>query len=202
MHTIEINLPDTIVVEIGRKAKFGTINLEAAKLSAEIVAKLALHGLKQKANDPIGAKDIADSAKLGLAQKVIDALIAGEWSARGGARDVVVPTLPEAMATEARRILVNHIRKALPASAKAADIAMALEKACAARGMSPDDAVARMVEDDPKMGGTIRAAALAVIDAAKARQAATNGTLDPLAALFGDVPAGGEAGGDETDNDE
>lgn len=44
------------------------------KLSAETLAHLAWHGLKQKANDPNGAKDLTDDEKLGNSQKVIDSI--------------------------------------------------------------------------------------------------------------------------------
>jgi|SRR3954462_3034422 hypothetical protein len=49
-----------------------------SKMNAETIAHLAWHGLKQKANDPNGAKDLSDSAKQGNSEKVIAAFEANE----------------------------------------------------------------------------------------------------------------------------
>lgn len=55
---------------------------DVTKLSADIVAKLAMHGLQQKIADAAAGAKTADEADAAM-NKAIDALMAGAWSSRG-----------------------------------------------------------------------------------------------------------------------
>lgn len=48
------------------------IQVDWGKMTDETIAALAWHGLKQKANDPNGAKGLSDTAKVGNSRKVVD----------------------------------------------------------------------------------------------------------------------------------
>lgn len=86
MHKIAIELPETY--DVASRGKSVTVRL--ADLSPDIVAQLALHGLRQKVADAAASAAKA-SEGTGLApdewakvamQKVVDALVAGEWAQR------------------------------------------------------------------------------------------------------------------------
>ena len=63
-------------------------SIDLAAIPAGLVRELLLHGLKQKVADAAAGATGADTA-MGLMQKAIDAVLAGEWSSRavGGGVD-------------------------------------------------------------------------------------------------------------------
>lgn len=86
MSKFNITLPETF--DVASRGK--SVTVELAKLSPEIVANLALHGLRQKVADAAASAAKAaegtelDAASMGkiMMQKVVDALCAGEWAQR------------------------------------------------------------------------------------------------------------------------
>lgn len=81
--TIKITLPDTHTVTKGPrdKAWLASVTCDVTKLSPEIVARLAMHGLHQKVADAAaGATNEAEASS--AMQKAVDAVIAGDWTSR------------------------------------------------------------------------------------------------------------------------
>lgn len=86
MTKFNIELPETF--DIASRGKSVTADL--TKFSPEIIANLALHGLRQKVADAAASATKAaegtdmDAASMGkiMMQKVVDALTAGEWTQR------------------------------------------------------------------------------------------------------------------------
>lgn len=58
-----------------------TRTVDWAKMSDDTLAHLIWHGLKQKANDPLGAKDLSHNDAVGLFNKVVDQFEANELRA-------------------------------------------------------------------------------------------------------------------------
>lgn len=85
--------PDTFVITRGKDADLAEVTVDVTKLDEVIMAKLAMHGLKQKVADAAaGAAKYADEnemtaqeAAFALMSKVVDRLEAGEWGAERGA---------------------------------------------------------------------------------------------------------------------
>lgn len=82
--TIKIDLPESHVVTKGPRDKswIASVTVDVTKLSPEIVAKLAVHGLQQKIADAASAAKTQDEALADM-QKAVDAVLKGEWSSRG-----------------------------------------------------------------------------------------------------------------------
>lgn len=95
-----ITLPESYSVRIDGEA----IEFDIAALSAEMVMQLALHGLKQKLIDSgsqitkfvrndegvnVPNPEYSHEAKVGVAMKTWDSLVAGEWTMRGEAQEPV-----------------------------------------------------------------------------------------------------------------
>ena len=78
MHTITIELPDTFSFE-SRDETFGPFDITS--LSVETVARLVMHGLKQK----LGDKNAKANDHHGV-EKTWATLVAGEWRIRGEAK--------------------------------------------------------------------------------------------------------------------
>ena len=89
MTTHSITLAGTFEVAKGSRSEgwVETASIDLAALGTSIVEALALHGLKQKIADAASQAKTPDEAKASM-QKAIDALIAGEWSSRGGGEGV------------------------------------------------------------------------------------------------------------------
>lgn len=122
---VTITLPDTITIPVGRKGKYGELSFDPGEFSPAIIAQLALHGLKQKVNDPIGDKTLAEAQKFALAKKVAEALRAGEWRVNGtGPRETVVRDenhyIVQAAMDWLRRKVAKEIGSGKPADVKAA----------------------------------------------------------------------------------
>lgn len=80
----KITLPESHTVTKGPRDKTWSANVsvDVTKLSPEIIAKLAMHGLHQKvADSAAGATN--ETEAVAAMQKAIDALLAGDWSSRG-----------------------------------------------------------------------------------------------------------------------
>jgi hypothetical protein len=80
---IKINLPDAHTVTKGPRDKSwnASVTVDVTALSADIVARLVIHGLHQKIADAAaGATDEAEA--VAAMQKAIDAVIAGDWTSR------------------------------------------------------------------------------------------------------------------------
>lgn len=63
------------------KSWLASVEVDMDKLSKDIAARLAVHGLVQKVADAASASKTYDEA-LASMQKAVDALMAGEWSSR------------------------------------------------------------------------------------------------------------------------
>jgi hypothetical protein len=61
-----------------------TLSISLPALTPEICHRLALHGLEQKVRDSYAGASSPEEA-YGLASKVVDALLAGNWTVRGPA---------------------------------------------------------------------------------------------------------------------
>jgi hypothetical protein len=81
--TIKIDLPESHTVTKGPRDKAWTasVTVDLAKLSPEIVARLAVHGLQQKIADAASGAATADEANAAM-NKAVDAILAGEWTSR------------------------------------------------------------------------------------------------------------------------
>lgn len=75
-----------------------TLTIDGAALDGSIREKAVMHGLEQKIRDSYAGADGPDEAQ-GLAQKVIDTLMGGEWSTRreGGSSEGSVEQLARAV---------------------------------------------------------------------------------------------------------
>lgn len=84
MAKFEIEVADEWLVSKGPRDKAWSADAvcEVGKLSADIMGKLAMHGLQQKIADAAAGAKNADEAQASMA-KAIDALLAGAWSSRG-----------------------------------------------------------------------------------------------------------------------
>jgi hypothetical protein len=86
--SITINLPASQTVYKGPRDKSwaASVTIDVTKLSADIVAHLAMHGLKQKLADAASQYKTLDEAQAAM-DKAADALLAGQWTHRtsGGA---------------------------------------------------------------------------------------------------------------------
>jgi hypothetical protein len=80
---IKINLPDAHTVTKGPRDKSwsASVTVDVSKLSDDIVARLAVHGLHQKIADAAAGATNADEAVAAM-QKAADAVIAGDWTSR------------------------------------------------------------------------------------------------------------------------
>ena len=81
--TIKIELPASHTVTKGPRDKSwnAAVTVDLGTLSADIVARLAVHGLHQKIADAAsGATN--ETEALAAMQKAADAIVAGEWSSR------------------------------------------------------------------------------------------------------------------------
>lgn len=89
---MEITLPPVVTV-VSRKQE---LSVDISRLSPDIIARAAIHGLTQKIADAAAnatklAEDsdsTAEEIAVELMMKVRDALYAGEWSSRGAASGV------------------------------------------------------------------------------------------------------------------
>lgn len=99
---IQINLPATHNVNRAEQ----NVTIDLTKLNAETIAQLVLHGLTQKIGDAAAGKK-GDEA-LASMQKVMDQLLAGDWTARrgGGASR---SALDRMMIAKARPALKSHV---------------------------------------------------------------------------------------------
>lgn len=99
---IQINLPASH--DVNRAEQH--VQIDLTKLNAETIGQLVLHGLTQKIGDAAAGKK-GDEA-LAAMQKVMDQLIAGDWTARrsgGSSRD----TLEKMMIAKARPSFKKHV---------------------------------------------------------------------------------------------
>lgn len=80
---IKIDLPESHTVTKGPRggAWQAAVTVDLSKLSADVIARLAVHGLHQKVADAAAGADTLDAANASM-QKAVDALIAGEWTSR------------------------------------------------------------------------------------------------------------------------
>lgn len=81
--TIKIDLPASHTVSKGPRDRSwsASVTCDVTALSADIVARLAIHGLHQKVADAAaGATNEAEAAA--AMQKAVDAIVAGEWTSR------------------------------------------------------------------------------------------------------------------------
>jgi hypothetical protein len=88
MRKLSIELPDTITVT----SRGVSVELDTKVLSAEIIARLAVHGATQKVADAASGAakmegDVADNT-VALMGNAVAALVAGEWSQRTGGAGV------------------------------------------------------------------------------------------------------------------
>ena len=85
----KINLDGTHTVTKGPRggAWKASVAIDLTALSAEIVARLAVHGLQQKVADAASGAETLDEANAAM-QKAVDAILAGEWSSRGSGEGV------------------------------------------------------------------------------------------------------------------
>lgn len=81
--TIKIDLPESHTVTKGPRggAWTASVTCDVTKLSPEIVARLAMHGLHQKIADAAAGATTLDEANAAM-QKAIDAITAGTWTSR------------------------------------------------------------------------------------------------------------------------
>lgn len=90
MHTIKIDLPETHTAMKGPRDKSWeavSVSIDVTKLSPDIIARLATHGLHQKLADAASQSKTADEA-LAAMNKAADSLLAGEWATRRGGEGV------------------------------------------------------------------------------------------------------------------
>lgn len=89
MAKFNIETPESWTVKKGPRDKSwqAEASIDVGKLSPEIVATLAMHGLHQKIADAAAGATNADEAQASMA-KAIDALLAGTWSSRGSGEGV------------------------------------------------------------------------------------------------------------------
>lgn len=80
---MKIELPQSHVVTKGPRDKSwsASVTCDVTALSADIVARLAMHGLHQKIADAAAGATNADEAVAAM-QKAVDAVTAGEWTSR------------------------------------------------------------------------------------------------------------------------
>lgn len=92
------------VTSIGKE-----LPVDWALMNDETLAHLIWHGMKQKANDPNGAKDLTDSEKEGNSLKVIDSLQKNEVRMTSGriADPIEAETMRLAVAAVANAILTK-----------------------------------------------------------------------------------------------
>lgn len=83
--TIKIDLPESHTVTKGPRDKswLASVTCDVGKLSPEIVARLAIHGLHQKIADAASGAETEAEAVASM-QKAVDAVLAGEWTQRTG----------------------------------------------------------------------------------------------------------------------
>lgn len=81
--TIKIDLPESHTVSKGPRDKSwnASVTVDVGKLSPEIVARLALHGLHQKIADAASGATTEAEASAAM-NKAADAILAGEWTSR------------------------------------------------------------------------------------------------------------------------
>ena len=86
---IKIELPESHTVTKGPRggAWQASVSVDIGKLSADIIARLAVHGLHQKIADAAAGSETLDEANAAM-QKAIDGLLAGEWTQRTGSGGV------------------------------------------------------------------------------------------------------------------
>lgn len=93
---VSIELGENIAVTSRERS----VTVDVTKLSADIIAKLVVHGLTQKVADAAsGAKKIAEESggdvgdvTENLMAKAVDALVAGDWSTRTAGEGVSIET--------------------------------------------------------------------------------------------------------------
>lgn len=92
--TIKIDLPESHTVTKGPRDKswLASVSVDVTKLSPEIVARLAVHGLHQKIADAASGAETEAEAVASM-QKAVDAVLAGEWTQRTGGGGVDEVTL-------------------------------------------------------------------------------------------------------------
>ena len=91
---IKIELGDSIAVTSRERS----VTVDVTKLSADIIAKLVIHGLTQRVADAAsGAKKVAEESNtdignttVAMMQKAVDSLLAGEWSTRTASEGVSI----------------------------------------------------------------------------------------------------------------
>lgn len=84
MQKFSIEMPDTHTATKGPRDKSWeavSVTVDVAKLSPEIIARLAVHGLQQKLADAASQSKTADEAVAAM-NKAADALLAGDWASR------------------------------------------------------------------------------------------------------------------------
>lgn len=86
-HTIGLSGSHTVGKGPRDKSWTASVTVDLAKLTTEIVERLALHGLTQKIADAASGATSADEAN-GAMQKAADAILAGDWSSRREASGV------------------------------------------------------------------------------------------------------------------
>lgn len=106
MAKFEIETPDAWTVTKGWRGEETKVDatIDVGKLSAEIVAKLAMHGLQQKIADAAAGAKTVDEADASM-NKAIEALLAGDWSSRGSGEGV----------SEETRVARSVVRQAVKA---------------------------------------------------------------------------------------
>lgn len=89
MAKFSIEVADSWTVTKGWRGSDDKVDatIDVGKLSAEIVGKLAMHGLQQKIADAAAGAKTADEADASM-NKAIEALLAGDWSSRGSGEGV------------------------------------------------------------------------------------------------------------------
>jgi hypothetical protein len=87
-HTINLDGSHTVTKGPRDKAWVASVTADLGALSTEMVVALAVHGLQQKIADAASGAQTADEANASM-QKALDAILAGEWTRRGGASDGV-----------------------------------------------------------------------------------------------------------------
>jgi hypothetical protein len=111
MATFTVTVPDTIA--IGRNAEHGTLEVAWANVPQSVLDHIAATYFPQYITDAANSKgaDSPSSERMALAQKKLDAMLAGEIRTRGEAKAPVDPieALAYADALESvRKILLKH----------------------------------------------------------------------------------------------
>lgn len=102
-HKMQVIVPDTITVTLGREAIYGTLAVDTARLPPQAIEFLWDYGLKQKLNDAIATKTDKDGRGLSKAeifakaQAMLEALYSGELR-RHSAQEPADPVEREAFA--------------------------------------------------------------------------------------------------------